>query len=157
VSFLDKARQAAEQARAAASHGIHDVTTPEVKAQMREAAATTGSGLREAAGAAGRGLVTAVEKIDPGILADITIKATALQEKTNRSLRVKASAYRIGEVTISATIPPQIGFSIVRIGDPEEDATSQIQSSGDLVEGVATVDEEVVSLSGEVEPIEPDR
>jgi hypothetical protein len=156
VSFLDKARQAAEQARAAASHGIHDVTTPEVKAQMREAAATTGSGLREAAGAAGRGLVTAVEKIDPGILADI-IKATALQEKTNRSLRVKASAYRIGEVTISATIPPQIGFSIVRIGDPEEDATSQIQSSGDLVEGVATVDEEVVSLSGEVEPIEPDR
>jgi hypothetical protein len=157
VSFLDKARQAAEQARAAASQGIHDVTTPEVKAQMREAAATTGSGLREAAGAAGRGLVTAVEKIDPGILADITIKATALQEKTNRSLRVKASAYRIGEVTISATIPPQIGFSIVRIGDPEEDATSQIQSSGDLVEGVATVDEEVVSLSGEVEPIEPDR
>jgi hypothetical protein len=157
VSFLDKARQAAEQARAAASHGIHDVTTPEVKAQMREAAATTGSGLREAAGAAGRGLVTAVEKIDPGILADITIKATALQEKTNRSLRVKASAYRIGEVTISATIPPQIGFSIVRIGDPEEDATSQIQSSGDLVERVATADEEVVSLSGEVEPIEPDR
>jgi hypothetical protein len=157
VSFLDKARQAAEQARAAASHGIHDVTTPEVKAQMREAAATTGSGLREAAGAAGRGLVTAVEKIDPGILADITIKATALQEKTNRSLRVKASAYRIGEVTITATIPPQIGFSIVRIGDPEEDATSQIQSSGDLVEGVATADEEVVSLSGEVEPIEPDR
>jgi hypothetical protein len=61
------ARQAAEQARAAASQGIHDVTTPEVKAQMREAAATTGSGLREAAGAAGRGLVTAVEKIDPGI------------------------------------------------------------------------------------------
>jgi hypothetical protein len=157
VSFLDKARQAAEQARAAASQGIHDVTTPEVKAQMREAAATTGSGLREAAGAAGRGLVTAVEKIDPGILADITIKATALQEKTNRSLRVKASAYRIGEVTITATIPPQIGFSIVRIGDPEEDATSQIQSSGDLVEGVATADEEVVSLSGEVEPIEPDR
>jgi hypothetical protein len=157
VSFLDMARQAAEQARAAASQGIHDVTTPEVKAQMREAAATTGSGLREAAGAAGRGLVTAVEKIDPGILADIIINATALQEKTNRSLRVKASAYRIGEVTISATIPPQIGFSIVRIGDPEEDATSQIQSSGDLVEGVATVDEEVVSLSGEVEPIEPDR
>jgi hypothetical protein len=157
VSFLDMARQAAEQARAAASQGIHDVTTPEVKAQMREAAATTGSGLREAAGAARRGLVTAVEKIDPGILADIIIKATALQEKTNRSLRVKASAYRIGEVTITATIPPQIGFSIVRIGDPEEDATSQIQSSGDLVEGVATADEEVVSLSGEVEPIEPDR
>jgi hypothetical protein len=155
VSFLDKARQAAEQARAAASQGIHDMNTPEAKAQMRDAAASTGSGLRDAAGAAGRGLVTVVEKIDPGILADIIIKATALQEKANRSLRVKASAYRIGEVTITATVPPQIGFSIVRIGDPEEDESNQIQSSGDLVESVSTADEEVVSLSGEVEPIEP--
>ena len=155
MSFLDKARQAAEQARAAASQGIHDMSTPEAKAQMRDAAASTSSGLREAAGAAGRGLVTVVEKIDPGILADIIIKATALQEKANRSLRVKASAYRIGEVTITATIPPQIGFSIVRIGDPEKDESNQIQSSGDLVESVATADEEVVSLSGEVEPMEP--
>ena len=153
MSFLDKARQAAEQARAAASQGIHDMSTPEAKAQMRDAAASTSSGLREAAGAAGRGLVTVVEKIDPGILADIIIKATALQEKANRSLRVKASAYRIGEVTITATIPPQIGFSIVRIGDPEDDA-NEIQASRDLVEGVATADEEVVSLSGELEPME---
>ena len=155
MSFLDKARQAAEQARAAASQGIHDMSTPEAKAQMRDAAASTSSGLREAAGAAGRGLVTVVEKIDPGILADIIIKATALQEKANRSLRVKASAYRIGEVTITATIPPQIGFSIVRIGDPEKDESNQIQSSGDLVESVSTADEEVVSLSGEVERMEP--
>jgi hypothetical protein len=155
VSFLEKARQAAEQARAAASQGIHDMSTPEAKAQMRDAAASTGSGLKEAAGAAGRGLVTVVEKIDPGVLADIIIKATALQEKANRSLRNKASAYRIGEVTITATIPPQIGFSIVRIGDPEEDESNQIQSSGDLVESVSTADEEVVSLSGEVEPMEP--
>ena len=155
MSFLDKARQAAEQARAAASQGIHDMSTPEAKAQMRDAAASTSSGLREAAGAAGRGLVTVVEKIDPGILADIIIKATALQEKANRSLRAKASAYRIGEVTITATIPPQIGFSIVRIGDPEKDESNQIQSSGDLVESVSTADEEVVSLSGEVEPMEP--
>ena len=153
MSFLDKARQAAEQARAAASQGIHDMGTPEAKAQMREAAASTGTGLRDVAGAAGRGLVTAVEKIDPGILADIIIKATALQEKANRSLQTKASAYRIGELTITATIPPQIGFSIVRIGDPEDDANA-IHASDDLVEGVATADEEVVSLSGEVEPME---
>lgn len=155
MSFLDKARQAAEQARAAASQGIHEMATPEVEAQMRDAAASTGSGLREAAGAAGRGLVTAVERIDPGILADIIIKATALQEKANRSLRMKASAYRIGEVTITATVPPQLGFSIVRIGDPEDDQTDEIQASRDLVEAVTTADEEVVSLSGEVELIEP--
>ena len=123
---------------------------------MREAAASTGSGLRDVAGAAGRGLVTAVEKIDPGILADIIIKATALQEKANRSLQTKASAYRIGELTITATIPPQIGFSIGRIGDPEEDWAGQVQASGDLVEGVGTADEEVVSLSGEVEPMVPE-
>ena len=151
MSFLDKARQAAEQARAAASQGIHDMATPEVKAQMRDAAASTGSGLREAAGAAGRGLVTAVERIDPGILADIIIKATALQEKANRSLGMKASAYRIGEVTITATVPPQLGFSIVRIGDPEDDQTDEIQASRDLVDAVTTAGEEVVSLSGEAE------
>lgn len=116
MSFLDGARQAAEQAPAAASQGVHDLSTPEVKAQM--------------------------------------LKATALQEKANRSLQIKESAYRIGEIQITATIPPQIGFSIVRIGDPE-DESNQIQASGDLLHSVETADEEVVSLSGEVEPIQP--
>ena len=45
--------------------------------------------------------------------------------------------------------------AIVRIGDPEDEA-NEIQLSGDLVEGVATADEEVISLSGDVEPMVPE-
>jgi hypothetical protein len=150
VSFLDKARQAAEQARVAANQGLAQATSPEAQAQYRE----TGSQFREAAGKAKAGLITAVEKIDPGILADIIIKATALQEMANRSLRQKGSTYRIGEITITATIPPQIGFTIERLGDEEdiEPLTDQMKDSQELVDQVATADEEVVSLEGDTVP-----
>ena len=96
-----------------ASEGIASMTTPEKQAEMRE----TAGQLRGAAGQAKRGIMTAIEKIDPGLLADIIIKATALQERANKSLRDKASAYRVAEITITATMPPQIGFSISRLGD----------------------------------------
>ena len=43
-------------------------------------------------GAARRGVSTVVERIDPGVLADLIIKATALQEMTNSSLRDKQLA-----------------------------------------------------------------
>ena len=154
MSFFDKARQAAEQARQAASQGIAQSTTPEAQQQMRQQASQMGSQFRDAAGKAGRGLVTAVEKIDPGILADIIIKATALQEKANRSLMTKRSAYRISEITITATIPPQIGFAIARIGDVDELMSGEARESGDLVESVDTAESEVVSLEGELEPQE---
>ena len=48
------------------------------------------------------------------------IKATALQEMTNKSLRLKKSPYRISEITISASIPPGVTFAIGRIDDVEE-------------------------------------
>jgi hypothetical protein len=154
MSFLDRARQAAEQARQAATQGIGAVTTPEAQAEMRQAASSF-------AGQAKRGLITAVEKIDPGILADLVIKATAIQEIANRSLRDKGSIYRIGEITITASIPPQIGFAIVRIGDePEpEPPAANLLSSQELVEQVAIDDGEVVDLEGDVVetvPVPPD-
>lgn len=149
MSFLDKARQAAEQARQAASSGIAQATSPEAKEQLRQ----SGVQMREAAGQAGRGLVTAIEKIDPGLLGDIIIKATALQEKVNRSLRDKNAAYRIGEITITATIPPQLGFTIERIGDPEDDVDTGVDSRH-LVDDVATAESEVVSLEGDLAPVE---
>ena len=99
MSFLDRARQAAEQARQAASDGIGAMTTPEAKADMRQEASRVGRDLKGAAGQVGQGLITAVEKIDPGILADLVIKATAIQEVANRSLREKGSIYRISEIT----------------------------------------------------------
>jgi hypothetical protein len=77
-----------------------------------------------------------VDRIDPGMLADIVIKSTALQEKTNAALRKKGSPYRVAEVTITATLPPQIGFSIARVGDIEERLTGQEVDSSLLVQNV---------------------
>ncbi|HET7676231.1 MAG TPA: hypothetical protein VFK38_00090, partial [Candidatus Limnocylindrales bacterium] len=112
-----------------------------------------GAQFKDAASKAKSGLVTAIEKIDPAILADIIIKATAIQETANRSLRAKGSAYRIGEITITATIPPQIGFSIERIGDvdegepmPEQVVPAEKLAAEAEAEGV------IVSLEGEAEP-----
>ena len=156
MSFMEKARQAAEQARQAAGHGISSMTTPEAKAEMRGAASQVGGHVRGAADSAKRGLITAIEKIDPGILADIIIKATAIQEVANRSLRQKGSTYRIGEITITATIPPQIGFSIVRLGDEPVEEVEELLSSSELAETLALGDPEVVALDGDVVEAAPE-
>jgi hypothetical protein len=150
MSFMEKARQAAEQARQTAGHGISSMTTPEAKAEMRGAASQVGGHVRGAADSAKRGLITAIEKIDPGILADVIIKATAIQEVANRSLRDKGSTYRIGEITITATIPPQIGFSIVRLGDEPVEEVTEMLSSSELAATMAPGDPEVVALDGDV-------
>ena len=63
-------------------------------------------GAREAVGLARRGVSTVIERIDPGTLAELIVKATALQEMTNTALRGKGSPYRISEISISASIPP---------------------------------------------------
>jgi hypothetical protein len=157
MSFLDRAREAAEQARRSAAEGISSVTTPEAKAQMRAEASRVGQDMKGAGGAAKRGLITAVEKIDPAILADLVIKATAIQEIANRSLREKGSMYRISEITITAAIPPQIGFAITRIGEePEDEApVGVLHASSELTDTLAT-DDEVVDLEGDVLETLPD-
>ena len=155
MSFLEKARQAAEQARLSATGGG---TTAPVTAQPDGAPAAggyeptgfsnIGNQLRDAAGQAKKGFVTAVERIDPGVLADIIIKATAIQESANKALRTRGSAYRIGEITITATIPPQIGFAITRISDEElEELRSSPVESVDLVDAADVGDQEIVSLA----------
>jgi hypothetical protein len=146
MSFFEKARQAAEQTRLAATQGIAQATSPDAKEHMQHSATEMGSQLRDAASRAGKGMVSAVSKIDPAILADIIIKATAIQEKANRSLKNKQSAYRIAEITITATIPPQIGFSIARIGDLEDESDLLAVDSQELVDSVATGEEEDISL-----------
>jgi hypothetical protein len=157
MSFLDRARQAAEQARQAASDGIGAMTTTEAKADMRQEASRVGRDLKGAAGQVGQGLITAVEKIDPGILADLVIKATAIQEVANRSLREKGSIYRISEISITASIPPQIGFAIGRIGDEleTERQVGTLHASSELVDSLATEDE-VVDLEGDVLELLPE-
>lgn len=143
MSFLDKARQAAEQAKAraedladkaavegrkvadqarsAASEGAERATELAHRTDATLQDPTTADRARAALGRARKGLATAVERIDPNVLADVIIRATALQEKTNRALRAKDSAYRISEISIGASIPPSVTFAIHRIIDPTDE------------------------------------
>lgn len=107
---------------------------------------------------AGRGARTMVERIDPGILADVIIKATALQEKANASLRRKGSMYRIGEIQVSASLPPGVSFSIERISDEESRAeAAAVRTSTEILAGEGAAVAEpgadaasgIVSLDGE--------
>ena len=145
---MEQAQQAAQQAAAQAQQKVSDPTT---QAQ----AGPDGQGRRRGptrGGKARKGITTIVEKIDPGLLADVVIKATALQEKANSALRAKRSPYRIGEVVISAAIPPQVSFAIVRIDDREEEITGEVRESSELVD-VATGEEgAVLALDGSGPP-----
>jgi hypothetical protein len=140
MSFLQKARDAAsnaaEQARLAADSARQKASDPATQERLRQGMHQAGDSARSAGSAAKRGLSNMVDKIDPGLLADVVIKSTALQERTNAALRLKGSPYRIAEVTITATLPPQIGFSIARVGDIEERLTGHELDSSQLVQGV---------------------
>jgi hypothetical protein len=98
--------------------------------------------------AAGRGARTMVERIDPGILAEVIIKATALQETANARLREKGSAYRIAEIVVTATLPPGVSFSITRIGDRDGEAAGTALSSTQILA------EEAAEDAGEAGPPE---
>ena len=132
TSFFDKARQAAEEASRELSERAK-AEAPGAKVRAREVAGQAQSGSKEMAGLARRQFVTAIEKIDPAILADVVIKATALQEKANASLRGKSSAYRIAEIVVTATIPPQISFGIQRIHDLELEGPEEVIDSATLM------------------------
>ena len=145
MSFLKRAQEAAaaaaEQAQQAAGLASKTAADPATQEKLGQQA-------RAAMGAARRGVSTVVERIDPGVLADLIIKATALQEMTNNSLREKQSPYRISEVGITASIPPGVTFSISRIDDKDEVVTGATVSSADLVDDLTESGEAVISLDG---------
>ena len=145
MSFLNRAKEAAqaaaEQAQQAAGVATRSAQDPATQEKLGQSA-------RSALGAARRGVSTVVERIDPGVLADLIIKSTALQEMTNDSLRQKRSPYRISEVAITASIPPGISFSIGRIDDAGEQLTGNELSSEDLVDTMTETGEAVISLDG---------
>lgn len=145
----DAASNAAEQARQAAEQARLKATDPATQERFRAGMHQAGASARSAGGAAKRGLSNMVDKIDPGLLADIVIKSTALQEKTNAALRKKGSPYRIAEVTITATLPPQIGFSIARVGDVEEMLTGEEVDSSALVQEVLADEAAEAATNGE--------
>jgi len=154
MSFLDRAKQAAaqtaEQARHAAEQARQSISEGADRAQATIHDPSTAEKARQAMSRAKRGVATAIDRIDPGVLADIVIKATALQERANIALKEKGSPYRISEVVIGAAIPPSISFSIARTQDPEADIVPEgAVASVDLLAGVSTAgDDSVQALDG---------
>jgi hypothetical protein len=156
VSFIKRAQEAAAQAaetarsKAQEAAGQGGGTAGEIATQDMIGKSLSGAGAsaREAIGMAKRGMNTVIEKIDPGTLAELVIKATALQEMTNTSLRRKGSPYRISEISISASIPPAVTFAIQRLGDEPEDLDAAVVSSSDLVEQIVESGDLVLSLDG---------
>lgn len=145
MSFINRAKEAAaaaaEQAQLAAGKVTHSAQDPATQEKL-------GHQARAAMGAARRGVSTVVERIDPGVLADLIIKATALQEMTNNSLREKRSPYRISEVDITASIPPGVTFAISRLDSHEETIVGTTMSSEELVEEQPADGDAVIALDG---------
>jgi hypothetical protein len=140
MRFMEKARQAAGAAAVAAAKVSVEVGSQaakvgaEVGSKAAHQAATTikdpatRARARSALKKAKRGFTTALERIDPKILADVVVKATSLQEKANASLQERGSVYRIGEIAIGASIPPSITFTIERVDDPSKPGLSDSQT-----------------------------
>ena len=149
MSFIKKAQEAAVQAAEVARARAQDAAAAANRTATDPATAETlARGARDAVGMARRGVTTVIEKIDPATLADLIIKATALQELTNKSLRKKGSPYRIAEISISASIPPAVSFAIGRIGEEPEEVLGEVVASSDLVDQSVEADELVLALDG---------
>ena len=151
MSFLQKAREAAEAAAGSAQHAAEAARTKatEVTRSAQDPAMheRLSKQAKDAMGQARKGMATVVEKIDPATLADLIIKATALQEKTNASLRDKKSPYRIAEISITASIPPGVSFVISRIGEGEILSGTAV-TSAELIATLPVLDEHVIALDG---------
>jgi len=153
MSFLDRAKQAAqqaaEQAKAAAEQARHTVSEGADKASAVMSDPATAEKARQALTRAKKGISTAIDRIDPGVLADVIIKATALQERANAALKAKGSPYRISEVAIGAAIPPSVTFAISRVDDPDVDVVPEGSvASTELLADVASTGETVQALDG---------
>jgi hypothetical protein len=152
VSFIKKAQEAAAQAAEATRQKAHEAAAAAGRTAADPATqdmiGKAGAGARDAVGMAKRGFTTVIEKIDPGTLAELVIKATALQEMTNKALRKKGSPYRIAEISISASIPPAVSFAIQRVGEPEDDVGATVVSSSELVEQIVESGDLVLALDG---------
>ena len=152
MSFIKRAQEAAETARArveeAASAATRTAQDPSTAERVNRGLAGATQGAKEAVGIAKRGVTTVIERIDPGTLADLVIKATALQEMTNKALRTKGSPYRISEISIAASIPPGVTFAIGRLDDEPESIEGDVRTSSELIEATADRGELVLALDG---------
>jgi len=148
MGIFEKARQAAEQAADATRQAAAQLSDPTTQQKAKQTLDLAGKQAKVGLGHARRGISTAIDKIDPNILADMVIKATSLQERANAALRDKGSPYRVSEIAIAASIPPQVTFSIGRIDDPEPVPTGELVESTELAEDLPTDVGQIVSLDG---------
>jgi hypothetical protein len=141
----DQARAAAGQLGKATSDAVGNAATavsdPTNQAHARDAASR---GFKRAKS----GVASMIDRIDPGLLADIVIKATSLQEKANRRLREKHSPYRINEITITAGLPPDVAFTIGRIEVEEEDIPAATEAADEQAELAAEEPGAVLDATG---------
>ena len=128
MSFFEKAKQAADRAAE----------------QAKVAAAQAGVQAKAATERVKRGLT-------PERLAELIIKATALQERTNVTLKEKGSPYRVQEITVTASIPPNIGFTIARTSDPE--VVGRVVESAEMLERLG--EDAILDLESETPPEAP--
>lgn len=148
MGILDMARQAAEQAADATRTAASQLADPSTQERARHTLDLAGKQAKVGLGHAKRGISTAIDRIDPNVLADVIIKATSLQERANSALREKGSPYRVSEIGIAAAIPPQVTFSIGRIDDPEPVPVGALVESTDLLDDMPGAAPEIVALDG---------
>ncbi len=149
MSFIRKAQEAAAQAAEVARSRAQEAATVAGRTANDPATAEMiGKGARDAMGMARRGVTTVIEKIDPSTLAELIVRATALQELTNKALRKKGSPYRIAEISISASIPPAVSFAISRLDDEPEEVGDETVSSSELMDLSAEANDLVLALDG---------
>lgn len=119
------ALEATDRAGEAAAKGIDravDVakdpaTHAKARIAARGAAHATAKGAARGAGSAGRAVKSALDKLNPELLASVVVKATSLQEQANATLRKNGSLYRISGIAIGAAFPPSVTFQIGRLSD----------------------------------------
>lgn len=152
MSFIRRAQEAAEAARSkvegAASAASRTASVPSTQELINKTLAGASQRARAAVGMGRRGLTTVIEAIDPRTLADLIVRATWLQETTNASLREKGSPYRIAELSITASIPPGVTFTIGRIGEQRETVQGEVHLSRELIEQDPLAGEVVLALDG---------
>jgi hypothetical protein len=167
VAATDKAGEAAAAGIEKAAVVARDPAT-HAKAKVVAVGAARGAG--RAAEGAGRAVKSALDKVNPDLLAGIVIKATSIQEQANAVLRSNRSLYRIGGIEIGASFPPSISFQITRANELELEeqalgsmpepgiASAELEAKGiaDALEddGVAEVDAK--AFEAQVDGPEPD-
>jgi hypothetical protein len=109
--------RAVEVAKDPATHAKAKLAARGAAEATAKGAAKGAVGAAKGAGTAGRAVKSALDKVNPDLLASVVVKATSLQEQANATLRKNGSLYRISGIAIGAAFPPSVTFQIGRLSD----------------------------------------